>query len=292
MNPEAGLPDVRRSTLARPETVQGIGIHTGASVGVTLVPAAEEEATAPGVIFRVAGSKKEIPALVSNVVDTARCTVLGSGGVTVATVEHLLSALCGMNVSDVIVEVDGPELPIGDGSALVWTQALAAAGTVPLADVGDETRKPLALEEPIVVYGDRGAFVAAYPSEALRLTVAIQFDHPMAGTQVARWEPMGTGASYSVEIAPARTFGFDFEVEALRAAGLARGGSLENALVIYDDRYSSPLRFPDELARHKLLDLIGDLALVGVPIVADIVAVRPSHRLNVALANRLAAFFR
>ena len=128
--------------------------------------------------------------------------------------------------------------------------------------------------------------MAAYPSDVPRFTVAAQFDHPLAGTQVARWEP-ARGEAYAEHVAPARTFGFDFEVEALRAAGLARGGSLDNAVMIYPDRYSSPLRFPDELARHKLLDLVGDLFLVGRPLLADVVAVRPSHRLNVALARRL-----
>ncbi len=264
-------------TLARPVTVAGVGLHTGAMVKATLVPAARPGS---GVVFRVAGEK--IPALAANVCDTSRCTVLGNDGARVSTIEHLLSALAGLGVTDLTVEVDGPELPIGDGSALVWVESLRAAGIVGL----DKETTPLIVTEPVVVHGEKNAFVAAYPSDAVRFTVATQFDHPLAGTQVARWEP-ARGESYGERVAPARTFGFDFEIEALRAAGLARGGTLDNALVVYADRYSSALRFPDELARHKLLDLVGDLALAGRPVVADVIAVKPGHRLNVALARRL-----
>lgn len=264
-------------TLARPVTVAGVGLHKGATVSTTLVPAAQPGS---GVVFRAEG--KEIPALAANVCDTSRCTVLGSDGARISTVEHLLSALAGLGVTDLVVEVAGPELPIGDGSALVWVESVGAAGIVGL----DKETTPLIVTEPVVVYGEKNAFVAAYPSDAVRFTVATQFDHPLAGTQVARWEP-ARGESYRERVAPARTFGFDFEIEALRAAGLARGGTLDNALVVYPDRYSSPPRFSDEIARHKLLDLVGDLALAGRPLVADVIAVKPGHRLNVALARRL-----
>jgi len=274
-----------RRTLRQTVEVGGVGLHTGASVKTTLVPATRP---GTGVVFRItggaSGAVKEVAARASNVSDTARCTLLGSGAGTVSTVEHLLSALAGFGVTDLIVEVDGPELPIGDGSALIWTEVLTSAGIVTMEE--ENGVAPLALVEPVIEVGEKGAFVAAYPSDVPRFTVAAQFDHPLAGTQVARWEP-ARGEAYAEHVAPARTFGFDFEVEALRAAGLARGGSLDNAVVIYPDRYSSPLRFPDELARHKLLDLVGDLFLVGRPLLADVVAVRPSHRLNVALARRL-----
>lgn len=265
-------------TLARPVTIRGVGIHTGAEATVTLAPA---ERPGAGVVFVV--GEQEIPARASNVADTARCTVLGGpGGASVATVEHLLSALSGMGVTDCRVAVEGPEIPIGDGSAALWIEALAGAGIAPLG----EQIAPLTLQEPIVLAGANGAFIAAFPAESLRMTVAVSFAHALVGTQVARFDP-ARGQSYAAEIAPARTFGFIEEVEALRAAGLARGGTLENAVVVYPDRYSVPLRFPDELARHKLLDLIGDLALAGRPLVADVVAVRPSHRLNTDFARVL-----
>jgi UDP-3-O-[3-hydroxymyristoyl] N-acetylglucosamine deacetylase len=199
-------------------------------------------------------------------------------------VEHLLSALAGGGITDCLVHVDGPELPIGDGSARVWVDALAQAGVAELDGVA--ARAPRTLAEPLLLSEKGGAFIAAFPSEALRLTVAIAFDHALVGTQVARFEP-ARGDDYGEEIAPARTFGFWEEVEALRAAGRARGGSEDNAVVVYPDRYSAPLRFANEFARHKLLDLLGDLSLIGSPLAADVIAHRPSHRLNTEFARLL-----
>lgn len=279
-------PRLRRRTLAAPATVCGVGIHGGAHAVVTLVPVPRP---GTGVIFRVAGGAQEIPADASNVSSATRCTVLGErggtrGGATISTVEHLLGALAGLGVSDIVAEVDGPELPIGDGSALCWTTAIERAGVVAL---GEEELPGRTLRAPLVLPGEGGSFIAAFPADQMRFTTAITFDHALVGTQVARFEP-GRGDLFAQEIAPARTFGFVHEVEALRAAGLARGGSLENAVVVYPDRFSTPLRFPDELARHKLLDLIGDLSLAGPwDWVADVVAVRPSHRLNIVFAGLL-----
>jgi UDP-3-O-[3-hydroxymyristoyl] N-acetylglucosamine deacetylase len=259
--------------------VSGVGLHSGAAARVTLVPA---DAAGAGVVFVPGGGAQEIPARASNVVETARCTVLGGAAGRIATVEHLLSALAGMGVDDCRVVVEGPELPIGDGSALLWTEALGQAGVVELPGVPG-VLPPLVLDGPLVLGGPGGSFVAAFPSDTPRWTAAIAFDHPLVGVQVARFG--GAGADYAAEVAPARTFGFAHEIEALRAAGLARGGSLDNALVVFEDRFSAPLRFDDEFARHKLLDLMGDLALAGVPLVADVFAVKPSHRLNTEFAR-------
>jgi UDP-3-O-[3-hydroxymyristoyl] N-acetylglucosamine deacetylase len=255
----------------------GVGIHTGADASVRLHPAP----FGTGILFRSGG--QEIPAHVSRVVDTSRCTVLGGDGVNVSTVEHLLSAFAGLGVTDAVVEIEGPELPIGDGSASLWVEAIHETGTVE----GDSVA-PQPLTEPVIVTGKGGAFIAAYPAAALTLTVAISFEHPLVGTQVARFAPTSDG-DYASEVAPARTFGFIEEVEALRAAGLAQGGSFDNAVVVYPDHYSVPLRFDNELARHKLLDLMGDLMLSGTAGLpnADIIAVKPSHRLNAAFAARL-----
>lgn len=269
-------------TLSAPVIVRGVGIHTGAAGAVTIRPAAP----GAGVSFRLAGGVV-LPASAQRVTDTARCTVLGEDGAFVSTVEHLLSAFYGLNVTDADVEVDGPELPILDGSALPWVEAMQSAGLKDSA-AAPAVSAPI-LDTPLVVTGRGGSFLAAYPAEALRLTVATSFEHPLAGTQVARFEPEH-GGDYAREVAPARTFGFIEEVEALRAAGLAQGGSFENALVIYPDHYSSPLRFPGELAYHKLLDVLGDLFLAfggPLPFPVDLVANKPSHRLNVELANRL-----
>ncbi len=277
-------------TINASVTVTGVGIHTGADAVVTLAPASEPRR---GVVFQRSGEAEVIVASAVNVVDTARCTVLGSGsnGATVSTVEHLLSAFAALGVTDAIVIVDGPELPIGDGGALIWTDAIARAGGArPFAGTLNENQAAWTLAEPLIITGKNGAFIAAYPSDVLRLTVAVAFDHALVETQTARFD-FATG-DYVREVAPARTFGFIEEVEALRAAGLARGGSFDNAVVVYPDRYSSPLRFPDELARHKLLDLIGDLALAfpGEYLPAlEIFAVKPSHRLNVELSRSLSS---
>lgn len=256
--------------------MEGIGIHTGTPSRVTLSPAPN----GAGIVFRSRGV--EIPAHVDNVIDTSRCTVLGKNGVTVSTVEHLMSMLTvkasDSNLVDVYIDVEGSELPIGDGSSLLWTNALPY-------DYVSDTRENTDLESPLLVTGKQGSFISAYPSGYLKITVAAVFEHPLVGTQVARWDDSD---SYRNEIAPARTFGFIEEVEALRKAGLALGGSEENAVVVYPDRYSSPLRFPNELARHKLLDLMGDLALAGLPLPnMEVFAVKPSHRLNVEFARAL-----
>ena len=264
-------------TIAGSVTVQGIGLHTGASVSVTLHPAEAKS----GLVFRSQGVS--IPARTAFVVDTSRCTVLGTEGSRVSTVEHLLSACAGHGISDLCIEVEGPELPIGDGGAALWCAALAEAGMA-----GEPSPGPV-LREPLVVTGKNGQFIAAYPSASLCVTVAAVFDHPMVGTQIARYAP-SQGDDYTRDIAPSRTFGFIEEVEALQKAGLALGGSLENAVVAYPDHYSVPLRFPNEMARHKLLDVLGDLLLTGYPNLpqADIIAVKPSHQLNVAFAARFA----
>lgn len=279
------------ATLASSVTVSGVGIHTGADAVVTLAPS---ETPGNGIIFALSKGLT-LTAFPLTVVDTSRCTVLGGsiGGKvdpTVSTVEHVLSALAALGITDALITVDGPELPIGDGSALIWTDAIARAGGARLfaGTLNENQKKAWTLAEPLMVTGKNGSFIAAYPSDALRLTVASVFDHGLAGTQVARFD--FSTDDYVRDVAPARTFGFIEEVEALQAAGLARGGSFENAVVVYPDRYSSELRFPDELARHKLLDLIGDLSLAfpGERLPAlEIFAVKPSHFLNVELARRL-----
>lgn len=262
-------------TIRRRIEVPGVGIHTGAMADVVLEPCAE-----PGVRFARADGGL-IVAEACRVVETQRCTVLGDGADRIATVEHLLAACAGLGVAGLHVVCAGPELPIGDGSALCWIEALQAAG---LTD--DEPAAAFALAAPLLRIGKGGAFVAAYPAPRLSLTVAVHFDHPVVGTQVARF---AAGDDFASQVAPARTFGFREEVERLLASGLARGGSLENAIVVESDGYSAPLRFENELARHKLLDLMGDLYLAGPLPAAQIIAVKPSHALNNEFARALAA---
>ncbi len=264
----------RQCTLADSVYVEGVGVHTGRHARVTVRPADADS----GIVFCVDG--KRIPALAEYVVATDRCTTLGVNGVRVMTVEHLMSALAGLGVDNAEIVVDGEEIPVLDGSGLAWAKRFHEAGIRELQ--AERRRVPLA--RPVsVMAGDRGIWAMPHPERLLIATV--RFEHPLVGTQVA-WFDLDK-IDYLEEIAPARTFGFWEEVEALLARGKALGGSLENALVIFPDRYSAPLRFPDEVLRHKVLDLIGDIALVGAQVEALFVAIKPSHALNTAFALAL-----
>ncbi len=216
----------------------------------------------------------------ATVVDTRRCTVVAQGDIRISTVEHLLSACAGLGVYDLAVEVDGPELPILDGSAAAWVDVLRDAGLT-----GESAPGPQ-LPHEIEVLGENGAFVIASPRRGRAvLDVVIDFAHPVVGKQKAHY---GARTDFANAIAPARTFGFREEVDQLLAAGLAKGASLDNAVVVEPTGYSVALRYRNELARHKLLDLIGDLALAGPLPNAAIFAYRPSHRLNNELARAIA----
>jgi UDP-3-O-[3-hydroxymyristoyl] N-acetylglucosamine deacetylase len=263
-------------TIQRQTHYIGVGIHTGETNTLTFYPA--EPGT--GIVFRHNGITFSPTA--QSVVDTGRCTVIGSSNgqenTRLATVEHLFSAFYGLQITDIIVETSGgPEVPIGDGSATVWCELFLSAGLM------GESLLPQKLVAPLSVTGKNGDFIAAYPSDKLTMTVAMHYDHPLIGTQIARFET----DNYVAEIAPARTFGLIEEVEQLLKMGLAKGGSLDNAIIVHPDHYSTPLRFDNELARHKLLDLIGDLRLAGPLPVADYIAVKPGHRLNNTFARLL-----
>lgn len=265
----------RQTTLARSVTVEGIGLHTGSDARVTLNPAPGNY----GIVFRCSGV--EIPARTPFVASTTRCTVLASGGVQVQTVEHLLSAIFALEVDNVRVDVEGTELPALDGSALPWAQAIMDAGIMTL----EQQREPAELTSAVAICHGASCLVAV-PSLHRSLTCVTHFEHPLLGTQVSMYD--GSLASYLSGIAPARTFGFVEEVSTLTQAGLALGGSLDNALVIFPDRFSSPERMSQECNRHKLLDLMGDLMLTGCRPLASITAIRPSHTANVLFAQALA----
>jgi UDP-3-O-[3-hydroxymyristoyl] N-acetylglucosamine deacetylase/3-hydroxyacyl-[acyl-carrier-protein] dehydratase len=272
----------RQKTIVNPQELSGVGLHTGASAVMRLLPAP----AGSGVVFRrtdVEGSGP-IEATVAHVVDTDRGTTLGKDEVRVHTVEHLLSALSGYGVDNLTVELSGPEVPIADGSARQFVELLERAG-VEEQDAGVAS---VAVPEAFSLTVADSSYVVT-PASALEVSATIEFEHPLIGRQFSsyRVDP----STYEREIAPARTFGFTHEVEALRARGLAQGGSVENALVLTEDGLytGSELRFPDEFARHKVLDVIGDLALVGGRIGGHVVAQRPSHRGNVALAKEIVA---
>lgn len=269
---------MEQQTLRTRFTLEGVGIHSGAWGRVTVHPAEADT----GRVFRLGAVS--LPAHVSFVVDTARCTTLGVEGVRVSTVEHLLSALHGCGIDNAVIEVSGPEIPILDGSALPFFEAILSAG---ICGQGGTPRR-LRLREPVEV-GEGGSLLTAKPADGCTLEVTTTFDGwPEGSTTLhARLDPEDT-ARYGTEIAPARTFAFRQEVEALLAAGLAQGGSLENALIITPpDGFSTPLRLPAEWCAHKLLDLIGDLALLDARLNMKLSALRPGHRINAHFARTL-----
>lgn len=253
----------------------GRGLHTGETCSITLMPAA------PGAGVAFVTKRGEIQAAVCNVRDTNRGTTLRSGEAEVHTVEHLLAALAGMGVDNVRVEIDGPEVPAGDGSALPFVQLVEAAGLQEQAAEA-QTIRP---SEPVWV-ADSGKYLLAMPGTGFRVGALISFQHPMIGEQAISLDIDPT--VFKQEVAAARTFCTAEEVETLRSQGLGRGGAEDNVIVVHEDRYSVPLRFRDEFVRHKVLDLIGDLSLVGGRLGAHITAIRTSHALNIALADRIA----
>jgi len=268
-----------QTTVARAVNKEGIGLHSGEKAALRLLPAGPEV----GIVF-VSGSGVEIPATCDHVVETERATAVGIGGARVEAVEHLLAALYGRGIDNARVELEGPEVPACDGSAVEWVELLLQAGRRRLA----APRRERALRQPVWAgEGESWALALPHRGRGLSLGVAVEFCGTVAGRQVL-WLSQ-VGRRFAKDLAPARTFAFEQEVEALRAAGLARGGSAENAFTVGAEKYSGPLRFPDEVVRHKALDLLGDLALCGYRLSAQVIAVRPGHRSNVALAKALRA---
>jgi UDP-3-O-[3-hydroxymyristoyl] N-acetylglucosamine deacetylase len=272
-------------TLGRAVTCQGVGLHGGAPVRVRIRPSHRR----PGIVFRRvdleagSGARVEIAASLEGVTRVDHATTLSANGASVGTVEHLVAALHGCGIDACIVEVDGPEIPILDGSSAPWIALLRRAGTAPLP----RARKQLRVLRPKTVSAGESS-VSCYPAASFRVSCAIDFTHPAIGHQEIAVDV--TPASFERELAAARTFGFLRDVEAMRAAGLARGGSLENAIVLDETGVmNGPLRFADEFVRHKALDLVGDLALAGLPLAGHFVARRASHRLHVDLARTLLA---
>jgi len=261
-------------TLKTSAAMKGRGLHTGEECRVNLIPAAPNT----GVVLVT--SRGEIPALVQNVSETHRATSLRSGDAEVHTVEHLLAALAGMLVDNVRIEVSGPEVPVGDGSALPFVELIESAG------IEEQTAeaKIIQPEEPVWV-AEAGKYLLAVPASAFRISALISFQHQLIGEQVINFTVDPT--VFKQEIAPARTFCTADEVESIVSQGLGKGGAEDNVVVVHDDRYSTPLRFRDEFVRHKVLDLIGDLSLVGGRLHADVIAIKTSHSLNVALADSI-----
>jgi len=269
----------QQHTIASPVNCAGVGVHTGVAVRLRLLPAPANT----GIVFKRTDLEGfAIPAQARNVARVSYATSLMRQGVLISTTEHLLSALAAARVDNVFVEIDNLELPILDGSALPFCRLIEQAGRKRQR----ARRRYLKVLEPIEL-ADDSKRIAVYPSEVFRVTYRISFAHPLIGLQSLDF--VAEPDKYSTEIAPARTFGFLEEVEKLRASGLVRGGSLENAVVLTRDGVLNPegLRFRDEFCRHKVLDLIGDLALVGHPLIGHVVAERAGHAMHIALVSRL-----
>lgn len=263
-------------TLRRQISCAGIGLHSGNKVTLTLKPAAADT----GIRFRRTDLGVEIPATVQYVTSLQYATVLGKDGATVETVEHLLAALVSSGIDNLVVELDQNEVPIMDGSAAPFLYLVQEAGIKRLSTA----RKHIKILKPVqITDGDKR--IAVYPSDHFKVSYTISFDHPLLRHQ-SRTERI-TEQSFAECIAAARTFGFLKEVEWMRQNRLALGGSLENAIVIGDAGVLNALRFEDEFVRHKILDVVGDLALLGHPLVGHVVAHRAGHALHTALVTQL-----
>jgi UDP-3-O-[3-hydroxymyristoyl] N-acetylglucosamine deacetylase len=275
--PYERLLDYQR-TLRRHVSCVGIGLHSGNRVNLTLKPAPADF----GIRFRRTDlGDLEVPATVHNLAGIQLATGLARNEVSVETVEHLLAALVSLGVDNVIVELNSPEVPIMDGSAAPFIYLIQEAGVKKLGSA----RKYLKIVRPIMLSrGDKR--IALYPSEHFKVTYSISYDHPLLRHQSRTLRV--TEESFIEELAPARTFTFLKDVEMLRQNGLALGGSLENAIVLGETGVlNNPLRFEDEFVRHKILDAVGDLALVGYPVIGHLFAHRAGHALHTEFAAKI-----
>jgi len=282
MSREAGV--ALQKTLKSVIHCRGVGLHTGVKVGMRLLPAA----VGTGIVFRrvdEAGGGAEIRADWRNVVDSTLCTTLGNGeGITVGTIEHLMSALAGMEIDNVVVELDGPEVPVMDGSAAPFVFLVECAGVV---EQEAPRRAIKVLKRVAVADGTRSASLS--PDDVYSLSFEIDF--ASAAVRHQDISLVFDREAFKAEVAGARTFGFAEEVDRLRAAGLALGGSLDNAVVVSGDRVLNEggLRYADEFVRHKLLDAVGDLALIGAPVIGHFRGIRSSHAMTGRLIEALFA---
>ena len=279
-----GFIGARQTTLASEISLTGTGVHSGAPVSITLCPA-DGDAGIRFLLCNGDADGTEIAADPRSVTGVTLCTVLGDGnGASIATVEHLLAALSGLGVDNALIEIDSSEVPIMDGSASRFVEAIDEAGLAEL----ETPRRFLKVLKRIAVE-DAGAFGELTPNNGFHIDVEIDFDSPLIGSQ--RIEIDVNPGSFRRELSRARTFGFMKDVERLWAAGLALGASLENTVAIGDDRVINRegLRFTDEFVRHKALDAVGDLALAGAPILGSFRSYRGGHRLNALVLKALFA---
>lgn len=272
----------KQTTIAKTVHVSGIGLHTGNMTTVEFKPAEPNT----GIIFvrNDIAERPYVRASVEHVLDVTRGTTIGKGNMNVHTVEHLLAACYALGIDNLIIHMDSNEPPVGDGSSLMFVEMLEQAGVV------EHTveRSVLKITEPVRYESGLTVIEARpYDKEGLRITGELLYNHPLIQHQKACFEIVPE--IFKKEIAPARTFCFDYEIEAIKKKGLAKGGSLNNAVVIGIDQIhcNGSLRFPDEFVRHKILDLIGDLSLLSLPLCADIYAKRSGHGHNINFTRKI-----
>ena len=278
----------RQRTIKQLVKTTGVGLHSGRRVELTLRPAAPDT----GIVFHRIDLPEvvDLPAQASMVKDTRMASVLGQGAARVSTVEHLMSALAGLGIDNLHVDLTAEEVPIMDGSAATFVYLLRSAGIEEQGVAKQFLRvlKPIEIREGV---GDQAKWARLEPHEGFSLAFSIDFHHPAIDSTASFAEIDFATHSYVKEIARARTFGFVNEVEALRSAGLARGGSLDNAIVMDEYRVlnTDGLRYDDEFVKHKILDAVGDLYLIGKPLVARYVACKSGHAINNQLVRALLA---
>lgn len=273
---------LRQRTIAKPVSCSGVGVHSGKKVNLTIKPAPVNH----GIKFK----RKDLPespsisAHFNMVVDTSLATVIGHDGFIVSTIEHLMATFSGLSIDNALVEIDAYEMPIMDGSAGPFTSLIKEAGIVEQTD----PRCFFVIKKPIELKKD-GKSVGIYPSSTYKISCTIEYDHPLIRRQSYAIDVLGE--IFEREISRARTFGFLHEVEYLKRYGLARGGSLDNAVVIdkHDIINQDGLRYPDEFVRHKILDCIGDFSLLGMPLLGHVVLNKSGHTFNHAFLKEFFA---
>ena len=271
---------MKRRTIASEIEYTGVGLHKGEDIKMRLLPGDS------GIVFKRVDLKEgenEISLDIANTFDLTRGTNLQNEyGAKVYTIEHFLSALAAANITDLVVELNGNELPICDGSAKVFIELFEKAKVKEL----ESEVEPIVIKSPVyLTVGDKN--IVALPYDGYKVTYAIRFEHSFLKSQLAEFEV--DLKTYKKEIAPARTFGFDYEIEHLKKNNLALGGTLENAIVVTKDGVLNPggLRFEDEFVRHKMLDIIGDLKILNRPLKAHIIAIKAGHALDIEFAKLL-----
>jgi UDP-3-O-[3-hydroxymyristoyl] N-acetylglucosamine deacetylase len=267
------------TTLQRPIEAAGVGLHSGVPVKIRILPAPPST----GIVFvRTDLERFQVPASWRHVARVSYATSLMRQGVLISTTEHLLSVFYSMGVDNAYVEIDNLEVPILDGSGMPYVQLLKSVGLKTYR----RFRRYLRIRRPVSVE-DRGKRISILPAEGFQLTCEVFYNHPLVGRQLLEMDV--TPDRYATDVAPARTFGFANELDQMRDMGLIRGASLENAVCFNGNGVMNPegLRFPDECCRHKALDLIGDLALIGRPLLGHVVAERAGHAMHTALVSRI-----